>query len=84
MKQGEPIDRLGSNWKERVAEAMSEPDPQQLPQRVAAAEAAIFQRLQLLTADPKASLADLRELREASDRMLALKTDVLKFPDWRE
>lgn len=85
MKDCEPIgtDHLGPHWKEMVAEAVSETDPQQLREKVAAAEAAIFQRLQRL-ANSKGSHTEMRELRAASDRLLALKTDVLKFPDWRE
>lgn len=50
MKDCEPIgtDHLGTHWKEMVAEVVSETDPQQRREKVAAAEAAIFQRLQRL------------------------------------
>jgi hypothetical protein len=77
-------DHLGPHWKEMVAEAVSETDPRQLREKVAAAEAAIFQRLQRLATSSKGSQTEMRELRAASDRLLALKTDVLKFPGWRE
>ena len=86
MKQSDPggTDHLALHWKERVAEVMSETDPQRLSQRVAAAEAAIFQRLQILAADSGGMPTELHELRDASDRLLALKTEVLNFPDWRQ
>lgn len=86
MKDCEPIgtDHLGTHWKEMVAEVVSETDPQQLREKVAAAEAAIFQRLQRLAMNSGGSHTEMRELRAASDRLFALKTDVLKFPDWSE
>jgi hypothetical protein len=71
-------------WKETVAEAMSESNPENLPAKIAAAEAAIFERLQVLVTKSDSRSAEVRELREASQALLALKTNVLKFPDWRQ
>lgn len=74
----------GHSWKVAVAEALSEPSRDNLSGRIAAAEAAVFERLQALATNSLAPLAEVRELCKASEALLALKTDVLKFPHWRE
>ena len=72
------------NWKEMVAEAMAESNPATLPEKIATAESAIFERLQTLATNSYSESVEVRELHEASNALLALKTSVLKFPDWRQ
>lgn len=81
----EPIGtgRRDHAWKNLVADAVAESSPKMLQEKIALAEAAIFERLQALAANSHPQSAEIRELREASAALLALKTDVLKFPDWR-
>jgi hypothetical protein len=56
-----------------------------LKEKIAAAETAIFERLQALAAkNSHSQSAEVLELRKASEALLALKTDVLRFPDWRQ
>jgi hypothetical protein len=70
----------GNNWKVAVADALSEPSREKLSERIAAAEAAVFERLQVVATNFLAPLPEVRELCKASQALLALKTDVLKFP----
>lgn len=70
-------------WSQTFSEAVTEKDPQKLREKVSAAEAAIFHRLQDLAQSDGAE-AEIIALRKASDILLSLKTDVLKFPDWRQ
>jgi hypothetical protein len=81
----EPIDtgRRDHSWKNLVADAVAESSPKKLQEKIAVAEAAIFERSQALAANSHPQSAEVRELREASATLLALKTNVLKFPDWR-
>ena len=69
-------------WPTLFVEALSENDPKQLEKKVAEAEAAIFLRLQTLLRDSGGD-GEVASLREASKKLLGLKTNVLKFPDWR-
>ncbi len=70
-----------TQWKELCQAALVELDLEKLKERVAAAEAAVFARLQEL-----AQSSDGREERQAlmdvSSSLRFLKRDVLKFPDW--
>lgn len=70
-------------WSQTFSEAVIEKDPQKLQEKVSAAEAAIFHRLQDLAQSDGAE-AETIALRKASEILLSLKTDVLKFPDWRQ
>lgn len=74
----------GHNWKVADAEVLSEPSREKLSDRIAAAEAAVFERLQALATNSVAPLPEVHELCKASEALLALKTDVLKFPQWRQ
>lgn len=79
----------GHNWKVADAEVLSEPSREKLSDRIAAAEiaaaeAAVFERLQALATNSLAPLPEVHELCKASEALLALKTDVLKFPQWRQ
>lgn len=69
-------------WSQTFSEAVREKDLQKLQEKVAAAEAAIFTRLQDLAQGNGAEM-EIMALREASNALLSLKTDVLRFPDWR-
>ena len=63
-------------------EALVEQDPERLKERVAEAEAAVFLRLQDL-AQVQDSPAERHALKDASEALLALKRDALKFPHWK-
>ena len=65
------------------ADALDEKNLAKLGEKVAVAEAAIFQRLQELTKEADSS-SERFELRQAAEKLLALKTDTLNFPRWRE
>ena len=69
-------------WQRMLHEALVEQDPERLKQRVAEAEAAVFLRLQDL-AQAQDSLTERHALQDASDALLALKRDTLKFPHWK-
>ena len=62
-------------------EALLEQDPERLKQRVAEAEV-VFLRLQDL-AQAEDSPAERHALQDASEALLALKRDTLKFPHWK-
>jgi hypothetical protein len=70
-------------WRAIYAEAIAETDPQKLKDKVAAAEAAIFHRLQVL-AQNSGPAGEQSSLREAADILLGLKTDVLNYPGWKQ
>lgn len=63
-------------------EALVEQDPEKLTERVAEAEAAVFLRLQDL-ARVQESSAERLALHDASEALLILKRDGLKFPHWK-
>ncbi len=80
------MENLGSDhnkfeWKKLLQEALVEVNPDRLRDKVADAEAAIFQRLQALERSSDTA-EELRALQDASSDLLVLKRDVLKFPDW--
>ncbi|MGC2193656.1 MAG: hypothetical protein WA628_03200 [Terriglobales bacterium] len=81
------MENLGSDhnkfeWKKTLQEALVEVNPDKLKKRVAEAEAAIFQRLQSLERNPDGA-EELHALQDASNALLVLKREVLKFPDWQ-
>jgi hypothetical protein len=69
-------------WQSILREAVMELDPQKLKGKVAAAEEAIFERLQSLNQQPE-SAEERYALQDASNMLLTLKREVLKYPDWR-
>lgn len=80
------MENLGSDgntrqWKEVFQEALVEVNPERLKEKIAESEAAIFQRLQVLQSGP-ANVQELRALQDASNALLVLKREVLKFPAW--
>jgi hypothetical protein len=69
-------------WQQIIQEALVELDRDKLKAKIAEAESAIFNRLQAL--DRNADGAEERNaLQDASNTLLALKREVLKYPDWR-
>lgn len=69
-------------WKKILQEALVETNSDKLKVKVAEAEATIFQRLQSLGQGPE-TLEERRALQDASNTLLSLKREVLKFPDCR-
>jgi hypothetical protein len=70
------------DWQAIVQEAALELDPEKLRVKIAEAESIIFRRLQTLGEEGGAN-SERNALHDASNTLLALKSDVLKFPDWR-
>jgi hypothetical protein len=68
-------------WQKHVQAALVEVDEERLPQKVADAEAAIFQRLQEL-GDALDTTGERLALEEASRSLLVLKREILKYPGW--
>lgn len=68
----------GFEWRKLLNEALLETDPEKLKQRVAIAEAAMFERLKALdsTSDAEERLA----LQDATSVLLALKSDARRHP----
>jgi hypothetical protein len=66
-------------WRKLCQEALSELDPQNLPEKIARAEMAIDLRLKELKASPK-NQAEQQALRDALESLNALKR--LHFPGW--
>ena len=75
------MDDYEFEWQRVLNAALTEQDPERLRERVADAEAAVFLRLQDLARMPDSSV-ELRALQDASEALLVLKRDGLKFPSW--
>jgi hypothetical protein len=71
------------DWQEPFHEALVEPDKDKLKEKVAEAEAAIFFRLQALAQSTNGA-AEKQALQDASQLLLSLKRETLKFPDWKQ
>jgi hypothetical protein len=69
-------------WQRVLHEALVEVNTEKLKGKVAEAEAAIFERLQALR-EGYDSAEERHALQDASNALLTLKREVLKFPDWR-
>jgi hypothetical protein len=69
------------DWQNIIREAVVEMDPEKLRAKIAEAESVIFGRLQTIGQDSKNE--ERSALQEASNTLLKLKREVLKFPDWR-
>jgi len=76
------VDDYKFEWQRMLHEALVEQDPERLKERIADAEAAVFLRLQDL-AQAQDSPAERNALQDASNALLALKIDTLKFPHWK-
>jgi hypothetical protein len=67
------------SWQKPLQDAISEPDLQELAEKVALAETAIFQRVQeLVSPDGDHESA---AIREACEELLKIQTQRLKWPD---
>jgi hypothetical protein len=78
-----PSPKMVYPWQHDYQAALLELDPEKLPQRVEAAETAIFKRLQTISQG-----SDTRAERQAIEDALAslrvLKQEKLAFPDWEK
>ena len=78
-----PFHILYPHWQNEYAEALLETNPQNLFERVEAAEAAIFNRLQHLSQDFD-SFTERQVIEDALHSLRVLKRDELTFPDWEK
>jgi hypothetical protein len=69
-------------WQQIIQEALVELDRDKLKAKIAEAESAIFNRLQALGRNADGA-EERNALQDASNTLLALKREVLKYPDWR-
>jgi len=69
-------------WQKIIHEASIEPDLDKLRDKITEAESAIFNRLQMLGQNTEGS-EERTALQDASNTLLNLKREMLKFPDWR-
>ncbi len=76
------LDNNKFEWQKPLREALVEPNPDKLKERVAEAESVIFLRLQALAQSSNGAV-EKQALQDASQLLLSLKKGALKFPDWR-
>lgn len=69
------------HWQREFEAALREGDPQSLRERVDAAEAALFLRLQTLAGSPEAA-AERQAISDAMGTLRAIQRDKLGYPDW--
>ena len=69
-------------WERIIHEALVELDPDKLREKITEAESVIFERLQAIGRDHSGS-DERNALQDASDTLLTLKREILKFPDWK-
>ncbi len=78
-----PVSQPGRfEWQTIVQQAVKELDPERLRAKIAEAESLIFVRLQAI-GQGDAQNEERNALHKASNTLLTLKREVLKFPDWR-
>ena len=70
-------------WQPEYLAALLEPDTEKLRERVAAAETAIFNRLQAISQGSNHT-AERQALEDAFASLRVLKRDNLGFPDWEK
>jgi hypothetical protein len=70
------------DWQHVIQEALLELDPERLRSKISEAESVIFDRLQRL-GDHGERTEERNALKDASNALLTLKKEVLKYPDWR-
>jgi hypothetical protein len=68
-------------WQAYYQAALFEFDPERLPQRVEAAETAIFKRLQTISQGSDCK-AERQAIEDALASLRVLKKEKLAFPDW--
>ena len=69
------------HWQREFKAALREGDPQSLRQRVDAAEAALFVRLQALAESAEGD-EERRAIADAIGTLRAIQRDKLGYPDW--
>jgi hypothetical protein len=74
---------LYPDWQNEYAAALVELDLKKLPERVAAAETAIFNRLQVI-AQSSDHQVERQVIEDALTALRVLKRDELGFPDWKK
>ena len=74
---------LYPEWQPAYRAALLELDPKQLPDRVIAAETAIFSRLQAISGNMDHH-AERRAIEDALAGLRVLKREALAYPDWEE
>lgn len=82
MEHGNPDHHNKFEWQKLLQEAMVEVNPGKLKDKVIEAETAIFQRLQVIGRDADMS-EELHALNDATNALLVLKREILKYPDWK-
>jgi hypothetical protein len=70
-------------WQNEYRAAIVELDRKMLPERIAAAEAAIFKRLQHLSQGSD-GFAERQAIEDALHGLRVVKRDKLGFPDWEK
>ena len=71
------------DWQREFEAALAEVDPQKLPQRVKAAEGAIFLRQQALSDAPD-HRAEQQAIADAMRKLRLIQTEKLGYPDWNK
>jgi hypothetical protein len=74
---------LYSEWQNEFQAAMLELNREKLPERVTAAETAIFKRLQALSQSPDNN-SERQAIEDALASLRSLKRNELGFPDWEK
>jgi hypothetical protein len=74
---------LYPTWQHEYQAALVELDREKLKGRVAAAETAIYKRLQQLSQSSD-DFAERRVIEDALHSLRVLKRDELKYPDWEK
>jgi hypothetical protein len=70
-------------WQVAYQAALLEVNPQKLPERVKAAEAAIFLRQQVL-ANSSGGHVERQAIEDAMHALRFLQTEKLNYPDWKK
>ena len=78
-----PGDIKHSQWQLELEAVLRDPDPETLRQRVDAAEAALFLRLQELIGRTDAE-GERKAIAEAIQRLRTVQTEKLGYPDWNK
>jgi hypothetical protein len=74
---------LYPHWQNEYQAALVEFDRKKLPERVAASETAIFNRLQVIAQSPDHQ-AERQAIEDALTALRVLKRESLGFPDWEK
>ena len=71
------------HWQNEYQAALVEVDRKKLPERVAASETTIFNRLQVIAQSPDHQ-AERQAIEDALTALRVLKRESLGFPDWEK